>query len=70
MLRLIAKTHIKHAPDVELFRTSFGYAVRYGLQVTGHTPLDEALKAYGECVAHALACAGHGTESADTEGQV
>lgn len=62
MLRLVAKTETDAAPVVELFATQWGYAVRYGLQTYSHHPFDVALTHFNDCVAHALACAGHGTE--------
>ena len=58
MIRLIMKTDFTDVTSVEMFRTHFGYAVRYGLQVESNISLSDAKKEYSNCVAHALGCAG------------
>lgn len=58
MLKLIMKTEIANSADVELFQTTWGYAVRYGLQSSGHVPLGVALTEFADCVQHSMACAG------------
>jgi hypothetical protein len=58
MLKLIMKTEVAGHADVELFQTSWGYAVRYGLHTTSHVPLGVALTEFTDCVQHAMACAG------------
>jgi hypothetical protein len=63
MLKLIASTTIEGGATIELFRTNFGYAVRYGLQVTSNLKLSEARENYYDCFAHALACEGHFAEN-------
>ena len=65
MLKLIMKTEITGQPAVELFQTTWGYAVRYGLQTESHHPLGEALALFAGCVQHAMGCAGIG--AADEE---
>lgn len=65
MLKLIIKTEIDNQPAVELFETTWGYAVRYGLQSSSHAPLGEALTEFAGCVRHALACAGMIEEEVD-----
>lgn len=63
MLQLIAKTELNDTSTVEMFRTSFGYAVRYGLQVKSNMTPELAKREYTECVCHALTCAGMSDES-------
>lgn len=58
MLKLIMKTEVAGHADVELFQTSWGYAVRYGLQSSSHASLGVALTEFTECAEHAMACAG------------
>jgi len=52
------KTDFTDATSVEMFRTHFGYAVRYGLQVESNLTLSEAKAQYDNCISHALGCAG------------
>jgi len=40
--------------DVAIIKTSFGYNVRYGLQVDIYRDLTEALDAARDCVSHAI----------------
>ena len=40
--------------DVAIIKTSFGYNVRYGLQVDKYDDLTEALDAARDCVSHAI----------------
>jgi len=59
MLQLIMETRItSDNVSVEMFRTSFGYAVRYGLQVDSNLTLSEAKAQYDNCISHALGCVG------------
>jgi hypothetical protein len=58
MLQLIAKTEINDGSTVEIFRTAFGYAVRYGLQVKSTLTLELAMREYTSCIRHALNSAG------------
>lgn len=58
MLKLIMKTDVVDGESVEMFRTKFGYAVRYGLQVDSNLTLHEASAQYDNCISHALGCAG------------
>jgi len=58
MLNLIMKTDIIDGASVEMFRTNFGYAVRYGLQVASGLTIHEAQAQYDNCISHALDCAG------------
>jgi len=57
MLELIAKTEIENAIPVELFRTNFGYAVRYGLEIKKHMSAELARVEYTAMINHALLCA-------------
>lgn len=51
--------HITGAYPVEIFQTGRGkYAVRYGLQLKERLSYEKAAKEFGQCVFHALACAG------------
>lgn len=53
MFRFLANDMIN---DIALIQTSFGYSVRYGLEVTEcHNDLGEALQKFGDCQHHALA---------------
>jgi hypothetical protein len=67
MLKRIMKTEIAGQPDVELFQTSWGYAVRYGLQSDSHHPLGEALTIFAGCVQHAMTCAGIGGDKENND---
>ena len=58
MLELIAKTEISNETPVELFRTNFGYAVRYGLDVQSNLTAELAKQKYQDAIRHALTCAG------------
>ena len=58
MLKLIMKTDVVDGESVEMFRTKFGYAVRYGLHVESNLTLHEAQAQYDSCIVHALGCAG------------
>jgi len=58
MLQLIAKTELNDSSTVEMFRTNFGYAVRYGLQVKSNMTPELAKREYAACIRHALTCAG------------
>lgn len=58
MLKLLMSTEAVGAPRVELFETNFGYAVRYGLQVSNHDALGDALTEFAACVHHAMTCSG------------
>ena len=59
MLKTIMKTEVTDALSVEMFRTEFGYAVRYGLEVNSNLPLDLALEKYKNCLGHALGFNGY-----------
>lgn len=58
MLKLLVSTDVTGVIPVELFETSHGYAVRYGLQVSRRDTLDDAIKLHGEYMIHALGIAG------------
>ena len=58
MLKLIMETQIDGEISVAMFRTHFGYAVRYGLQVKSNMRLSDATEEYRNCLSHALGCAG------------
>lgn len=58
MLKPLMKTEIDGAASVELLQTSFGYAVRYGLQVNSNMSNKEAFDVYAASVRHAIACSG------------
>ena len=59
MLKLIMETNIgDDGTSIEMFITDFGYAVRYGLQVSGNLTLNKATAEYDNCILHALRCAG------------
>ena len=64
MLHLLIVADVKGSIPVELFRTAFGFSVRYGLQVESGLTLDEALARYAEALRHSLECAGLDTEAA------
>ena len=64
MLNLIMKTDVIDGASVEMFRTNFGYAVRYGLQVDSGLTIHEAQAQYDNCIGHALGCAGFFDEGA------
>lgn len=65
MLELIMKTDFTDAASVEMFRTEFGYAVRYGLQVDSNLSLSDALDEYKDCLGHALGCDGEFDDEED-----
>ena len=44
--------------DVAIIQTSFGFSVRYGLEVTKCASLESALSVFHSCQKHALACEG------------
>jgi len=67
MLRLIMKTELLGGIAAELFQTSHGYAVRYGLHVSSNMTLRDALKEYAHCTRHAVAAAGYFDDTDDTE---
>jgi len=55
MLKLIMETKISDdGTSIEMFRTKYGYAVRYGLQVECNLTLSEAKAQYDNCISHAL----------------
>lgn len=58
MLKMIMKTDFTDASSVEMFRTEFGYSVRYGLHVESNLSLANALNEYKDCLGHALGCDG------------
>ena len=58
MLKQLMKTEIDGAASIELFQTSFGFAVRYGLEVNANMSKEDAFDVYASSVCHALACAG------------
>ena len=64
MLKQLMKTEIDGAVSVELFQTSFGYAVRYGLEVNSNLRKQDAFDIYAASVRHAMACAGLELEDA------
>lgn len=55
MLKFIAHDTVN---DVAIIQTSFGYSVRYGLQVDKARDLDDALRRFANCQKHALRCEG------------
>lgn len=55
MIKFIAHDKIN---DVAVIQTSFGYSVRYGLQVTPHDNLHGALLDFRACIHHAIAANG------------
>lgn len=58
MLKLIMKTEVVGMPAVELFQTSWGYAVRYGLETDSHHSLEVAVAKFDSSVWHAMDCSG------------
>jgi len=58
MTQLIEKTEINDGTTVEIFRTAFGHAVRYGLHNKSTLTLELARREYAACIRHALTCAG------------
>ena len=58
MLKLIMRTEVVGQVDVDLFKTNWGYAVRYGLHSSSHAELGSALTEFANCVHHATICAG------------
>lgn len=67
MLTLIMKTELLGGIAAELFQTSHGYAVRYGLHVSPNMTLRDALKEYGDCTRHAVAAAGYFDDTLEME---
>ena len=51
MLKYLAHDTIN---DVAIIQTSFGYNVRYGLQVELFDDLTKALDSFGDCQSHAM----------------
>jgi hypothetical protein len=64
MLHLLIAADVKGSIPVELFRTAFGFSVRYGLQVESGLTLDEALDKYADALRHSLECGGLYSEDA------
>lgn len=54
MFKIIVETKAAGL-DIAVIQTSFGYSIRYGLEVESGLSLGEALKGHTECLAHALA---------------
>ena len=51
MLRFIEHDTVN---DIAIIQTSFGFNVRYGLQVTKHDTINAALRDFANCQRHAL----------------
>ena len=56
MMKIIAHDTVN---DVAIIETTFAISVRYGLDITECSGIDEALEKFAACVRHALACEGH-----------
>lgn len=56
--RLVAEFPVEGAYEIRLWQNTRSYAVTYGLQLAGRLDYGQASKELGECLLHALACAG------------
>jgi hypothetical protein len=58
MLQRLVASEVTGSLPVEIFRTAFGFAIRYGLQVESGLSLDDALAKHADMLRHSLEGAG------------